>query len=159
MHTVSIEVLTLIVAGIAAIAGPLATWVVGQRTHQATLEATRQQVRAAVVSTNRQKWIDALRDEIAEFLAQDDLLKTTLNDAEPDHGAKRASSSRMVRLFHQLQLRLNPDEADHQRILALADTHAGGTPGRNLSREEIEELTNLSQAVLKREWERVKSGD
>jgi hypothetical protein len=161
----SLPVLTLA----AAIGGPLVAYVIGARTVRTALttaqaqvrtalEVARLQVRSSVVSSNRQKWIDALRDELAEFLAERDLLTTKLQDPAPDSVSVRTSSSRLIRLFHQLQLRLNPKEEDHARIMELTSQLAGRPTG-SLDDGMIEELVKLSQTVLKREWDRVKSGD
>ena len=160
-----LPILTLV----AAISGPLVAYLVGARNVRTalsnaqaqmknSLDVARLQVRSSVVSSNRQRWIDALRDELAEFLAERDLLTAKKSDAVQDPVAIRASSSRLIRLFHQLQLRLNPKEQDHARILELASQLAG-RPSGPLEDGMVDELVELSQTVLKREWDRVKAGD
>lgn len=153
----------------AALAGPLVAYIVGVRTVatglrnaqsqiNTSLNIARLQIHSSTVSSNRQKWIDTLRDELAEFLAERDALTAKLRDSERDQTSVRTSSTRLVRLFHQLQLRLNPKEADHARIISLVDD-LSRKPTNELDDSMIDELVALAQSVLKREWERVKQGD
>ena len=164
-----LPVATLVVASVAAVAGPSIALVMGFVTRNSALRIAREQtstaiasvqsqIHANVVSSNRQKWVDSLRDELAEFLAERDLLTAKLNDIDRDAASVRQSSARLTRLFHQLQLRLNPNEEDHRRILELAD-ELSGKPKDELNNNMIGELVSLAQAVLKREWNRVKAGE
>lgn len=59
------QALAFLVAG-GAVAVSLITAIIGP---MVALYVMRRQIRATVVSTNRQKWIDSLRDTIAELMA------------------------------------------------------------------------------------------
>ena len=69
---------------------------------------------------------------------------------------------RLVLAQTKIKLLLNPTEADHQRLF-----HAIETATKRLQSEkaleseteaDIETITKLAQAILKREWQRVKHG-
>ena len=110
MDALLISVISACTALVASIAGPLVT-----------LTVSRRQFNASVLSANRQKWIDSLRDMLAEPL-------------EPDH-------QRLYEAIDAAMKRLESNDA------ADAETEA-----------DIETITALAQAILKREWQRVKAG-
>ena len=69
---------------------------------------------------------------------------------------------RLVLAQTKIRLLLNPGEADHQRLF-----HAIEAATKRLQSEtaleteteaDIETITKLAQAILKREWQRVKHG-
>ncbi|MDY6923881.1 MAG: hypothetical protein SWI22_07990 [Pseudomonadota bacterium] len=165
----TLAVATLVVALLAAIGGPIATVFVGQRTRQATLrvaqrqsettlEAAQRQVHGAVVSSNRQKWIDGLREDLAEFIAERQYLAARQADQPRDQDIIRQSTKRLVLLYTRLALRLNPDESDHQQLISMASYHTG-RPGSLPEEPDMDAMVALSQKVLKREWNVVKRGD
>ena len=113
------------------------------------------------VAQNRQAWINTLRDTIAELQSLIvPLWHWTGNDAE------QASSDiyrRSTLLVSKLRLLINPEEEDHQRLVDLAERAFRQATGPErgepkVIREVQLDLTACTQAILKREWERVKRG-
>jgi hypothetical protein len=146
---------------VASIVGP---WI--------TLTVAKRQFNATVLSTNRYKWIETLRDMLAEYTS---LIVAALavkarwkNNWDEGRGPLNANSALLEKLERillaqsKIRLLINPAEADHQRLNEAieaafkhlqsektldSDTHA-----------DIEAITALAQSILKREWLRVKQG-
>ncbi|HEX3146619.1 MAG TPA: hypothetical protein VHR66_00865 [Gemmataceae bacterium] len=146
---------------VASIAGPLAT-----------LRVSRRQFDATVLSTSRQKWIDALRDLLADLMSQLaglSVLKTRWT-GEWDRGrgllrsdpALVARLERLVLVRWKIRLMLNLNEADHQeldRLIGDAIRRLRDEPPREDDTDtDIEDISRQAKGILKREWERVKRG-
>jgi len=151
---------------VASIAGPFVTLAVAKRNFNAT-----------VISANRQKWIELLRETLAELVSlfvAALLVKVKWKHQREQHkwdhgrGALIAEPAlldkvqRMVLAQAKIRLLLNPGEADHQRLYSAIDA-----AGKRLQSEDaleseteadIEAITKLAQVILKREWLRVKHG-
>ncbi|HET7031637.1 MAG TPA: hypothetical protein VFJ48_00835 [Casimicrobiaceae bacterium] len=150
---------------VASIAGPFVTLAVAKRNFNAT-----------VISANRQKWMELLRETLAElislFVAALIVKAKWQRRAKDkwDHGRGALETEpglidkvqRMVLTQAKIRLLLNPNEADHQRLYQAIDS-----AGKRLQSEEaqeaeteadIEAITKLAQTILKREWLRVKHG-
>jgi hypothetical protein len=136
------------VALIAAAAAWTGVFVSGANARRATS--------AGVISTSRQRWIDALRDEIAEFLTMLQSLELADHlDGAPTHPWFKLpppeTLHRLRLLRWRLGLRLNPDEAEHIEVLSIVDQLIAGAP------QAVESLlARKVQAILKGEWERIK---
>jgi hypothetical protein len=137
-----------------------------------TLAVARRQFAATVISANRQRWVIMLREHVAEFLAILAAVSVFKADwKQPwDKGlpvihadpAKLDKVERMVLVFWQIRLLLNPTEADHQQLVAAVETAIehmrAEDAGEEQTRADIEAIARISQGILKREWERVKQG-
>jgi len=125
-----------------------------------------------VLSANRQKWIESLRDMLAELialLAAASVLKATwrnewnkgLGPLAAD-GALLEKLARLVLVQAKIRLLLNPVETDHQELYRAIDTALQRFKSDALHEAEteadVETITRLAQAILKREWLRVKLG-
>jgi hypothetical protein len=68
----------------------------------------------------------------------------------------------MVLLRQQIELMLNPNEEDHNALIACLDRVRVAAwekhKHHNLS-SSMDDLTARCKAILKKEWERVKKGD
>jgi phosphoenolpyruvate synthase/pyruvate phosphate dikinase len=127
----------------------------------------------------RQAWIDGLRDELAKFLAAARAFARAV-EVVNTHGAEyqektvlRMSDEKVSELRYQaaemlckIQLRLNPNEAEHEELLRLLRRAVKEQNAMLRDRSGIEEtmaaieLANTyAQPVLKAEWERVKKGE
>ena len=137
-----------------------------------TLKVARRQINASVLSTNRQKWIETLRDMVSELIS---LLVSSLvirsawkSKWDKGRGPLREDAAllhkleRIVLAHSKIRLLLKPNDVDHQQLDRAIDTAI-----KRLQAEEsldsdtdadIETITKLSQVILKREWERVKLG-
>jgi hypothetical protein len=125
--------------------------------------AAAKQSRVAVLSANRQAWINSLRELLAECMSTGALIHladwSTRPQAEFEQKMERLSF-----LISKIRLMLNPKEDDHERLTELLGhlmKSCGGRRGtdakdRTAGAEVVRELVPLSQTVLKREWERVK---
>ena len=146
-------ILTAGTALVAVIVGPVVSVYIARR-----------QIRASVVSANRQAWINNLRDAIADYLAKQEMVRN-LNV----HGYADESSfpriEETVRLANRIELLINPKEEDHVELAHLICQMANTMNQQNEKNKDFDvdmhrkRIVELSQAILKREWERVKSGD
>lgn len=162
MDPVLISLVSACTALVASIAGPLIT-----------LNVAKRQINATVLSANRQKWINAMRDTLAELIS---LLisvqvfksgwKGDWNEgigavaAEP---ALLAKVERIMFLRWRILLLTNPLEAEHRELSETIESalqHIRSSHyEEEVTRAHVEKLTRLAQAILKREWERVKRGN
>lgn len=143
------------------------------------LEQFREQGKAEAVAKNRQEWINSLRSAISTFVASCfeiyliDISKTaaevksksaevgdnTVIQSISDLTVRRTiAKCEAVRWMSQIELYINPNEEESIAMVALAKQllkHADTLEGQdiyNLSQH----LIVKSQAILKKEWERVK---
>jgi hypothetical protein len=137
-----------------------------------TLAVARRQFSANVLSANRQKWIESLRDLIAELIS---LFATALvvklewkENWDRGLGPLRANPKliqkleRIVLVQWKIRLLINPTEHDHEQLylaivsafrrLETVDMHQADTEA------DMDHIATLAQVILKREWQRVKSG-
>jgi uncharacterized membrane protein len=138
-----------------------------------TMRMGRAQIRASVISNNRQRWIETLRDLIAAFCAQVTTavpMRRTLLDAnggilvtDPDILDKLQE---IMKTFTMVRLMINPLEADHQELIAVLTrtmtTLRTAPLDEDLDpsvRQSVEDVVHISQIILKREWSRVKAGE
>jgi hypothetical protein len=153
---------------VASIAGPAVT-----------LTVARRQISANIVSVNRHRWIESLRDLIAEMIA---LLATgtlvrlerareagSINALIASDPAVIEKIERIVLVRNKIRLMTNPNEDDHRELLdtievafrRLAGDQPMGDP-QEVTRsidESIQAITRCAQGILKREWSRVKRGE
>jgi hypothetical protein len=156
-----VSLVSVCTALVASIAGPLAT-----------LRVSRRQFDATVLATSRQKWIDALRDLLADLMSQFAGLSVLkgrwegkwdrglgLLHADPSLVAK---IERLVLVRWKVRLMLNLNEADHQEldrlIGAAVQRLRNESPGEADTDVDIEAISQQAKGILKREWERVKRG-
>ncbi|WP_336978387.1 hypothetical protein [Brevundimonas nasdae] len=91
----------------------------------------------------RQKWIDALRDEMVVFQS----LAIDSGTPDPDRDRKLVSSSTKILLL------MNPKDADYQKLLdALQGVLVGAQVSRDAYLDAHADLIMLCQQILKREW-------
>ena len=97
----------------------------------------------------RQKWIDALRNDMAEFIAM------TLEDAE-----KRAHEHYINQnmIFARINLRLNPNDPNYNSLLkCLGNLVEAKDKSDDETKDLASRATILCQEMLKIEWDRLKS--
>lgn len=151
--TETIAVISAVTALLAVLLSPLVS-----------LWAVQRQSRVSVLSSNRQAWINTLRDLIAEYISITGLMHagdwSSRTEIEFDQKMER-----LALLRSKVRLMLNPSEDDHQRLgQILGDllltmggrAAAGNKRDAQKARALVEDLVPLSQSILKREWERVK---
>jgi len=138
-----------------------------------TLKVARRQFNATVLSGNRQKWIEALRDTLAELislLATALVIKSKWKDKwEGGRGPLNAEPAlldkfeRIVLTQAKIQLLINPVDPDHQQLDRAVDVAARRLQSEEAldseTEQDIRSIVALGQSILKREWQRVKKGD
>ena len=123
--------------------------------------------RRSKVAEFRQEWINALRADIADFLAAAERYRVAYDG--PDDGEREALIRGILDeswpIYHRIVLRMNPwpnanseeDEKFLAAIRSVVDPKA--LPGRNDGFEgRIEAAVEQAQQLLKREWEVTKGG-
>lgn len=162
MDPLIVSLVSACTALVASIASPLAT-----------LRVSRRQFDATVLSSSRRKWIDALRDLLAELMSQLAGLSVLKSGwtGEWDRGRRLlqadpslvAKVERVVLVRWKIRLMLNLNEADHHeldRLIGEAVQHLRDeAPGAADTDADIEAISRKAKGILKREWERVKRGN
>ncbi|HXT16336.1 MAG TPA: hypothetical protein VN706_11940 [Gemmatimonadaceae bacterium] len=128
------------------------------------LRIAKSQIRATVLSANRQKWIDSLRSQVAAFLAlvvETNIRTAGLRGSAGYHEAVKDSLSKLRAIEFNIILALNPKESDHEQLAtALRDQIQWfipiDLPGKDV-KDFLDQIRDLSRSIFKREWERVKS--
>jgi hypothetical protein len=114
--------------------------------------------RATVVSSNRQRWIDAIRDDVADFIAcraqlhvlgRAGSFQQSVQDALLTE--ERGIRTKLVMLRARVEMRLNPEEQEHKKLLELMDTY-----DQNATTAADLELRKMAQGIFKAEWSRLK---
>lgn len=126
---------------------------------KAATEAAMLQYRAQVLSSNRQAWINDVRNVVSEMLAI--LERFRLADSREDFGFDHIERFELSR--HRLRLLLNLEEAESRDINEWAKK-LRILAAKNLQPPEeyasaAEGLQRSTAVVLKKEWERVKRGE
>jgi hypothetical protein len=130
-----------------------------------TFLTARKQIRATLVSANRQSWIDALRVELSELfelLTWQYLQRPGTLTGEEGYKYEAEKRSRIRLLINRIRLRLNPQEDDSRALLGHLQTlQRFATAGASNPFDfdgEMEAAVGKSQDILKAEWKRVKKG-
>jgi hypothetical protein len=125
----------------------------------ASREDLDRQIKANVISTNRQRWIDLLRDDVAEFLQCHAICRDMADGIDlslEERKAGRQANERRALLFQRIRLRLNPKETPHNDLVTdLESLVRSNIPA--LSDPAFERVIKLTQPILKAEWNRVKN--
>ena len=154
-------VISSLTALVASILGPLVT-----------LSVARRQFRANVLSTNRQKWIDAFRDRLADLVSHVHAAQTIKRaclgkwrgGAGP-WGVDRSVADKLEKIYRaiaQVELLTKAEEPVHRALNAAIaeaiallqddDLHEGELDAR------LNETTRLGRCIIREAWGRVKRG-
>ncbi len=158
---VVIGIISAATALVASVLGPVVTFQIGQA-----------QIRAAVLSANRQKWIDGFRELIAGFCSQLAAIvqvrksivkggKVRLSiDPEIHHKFER-----LVFTVNKIKLMIDPLEDDHQKLLQVIEsllatlrTAPPSVDVQAVAEATARQIVDISQGILRREWKRVQHG-
>lgn len=165
------------VAIISMIVGPYLQWRIAKRQTELQAAIAARQV-ADSIAGRRQKWIDELRSDVAEILTiEARLVDLQINQLAPNELAELtkefedkyvAATDRGQELAQRIWLRLNRNEAIHQQLRAalmrveeVGSTFGrGGKPHESAEWKEVRRrAAEITQDILKAEWERVKKGE
>lgn len=120
----------------------------------------RKQIRASLVSANRQAWINGLREELAELfelLAWQSRLRPGTFSGDEGFRYVAEKRSRIRMLTNKVRLRLNPSEPDAQLLLEYLEKLQVCDDA--IFEELMESAVSKGQEILKTEWRRVKRGE
>lgn len=148
-----IPILSLIIAGIAVFIGPLISIFITKKTLQINSKIATKNL----VSPIRQQWINDLRNTIVEITA-----KSAHYAVSGTEDRKDSEYYRITELEHKIRLLINPIETDHLNLANLikemtTNLYEGGLPSEMIFWKKHQEIIDISQKILKREWERVKN--
>lgn len=141
--------LSLIVAALAVVVGPMVSWAISKRQVRSLLEVSSRQITAPM----QQAWINKLRELLAE------LTSSTLHYYVAGYENRTDEEYRHLTLLEShIELMLNPnEEEDHQRLVGLMRSMLNEI--RSGKSDEFPnlhtEVIALSQEILKSEWDRV----
>lgn len=127
-----------------------------------SLYVAKRQIRASVVSANRQKWIDELRGELSELINLIMFLnmgRTTLTEKAFIEKFEKAHL-----IETKINLLINPHEQDHVALTktirdAIVEIFEKKDRDPKVLIALKDSIVSQSQAILKREWDRVKKGE
>lgn len=114
------------------------------------------------VSNHRQAWINALRDDLAEFFKALEAIgyavRDYLQDSAKFEDKKREARIALLFVFERIRLRLNRTEDLHIQLEQKLREFLDNPILEQLEdRTKINETVDLSRIILKEEWEIVKS--
>jgi len=152
-----VTILSLVTAMLAVLFGPLISWFIAKRRDDISLKVAKKQVVAPI----RQKWIDRLRDLIAEMLsiAHYYHIAQAGDDSPEGEEAETEVHKKMLFLQREVELMINPKESEHRELAERLGKLAFGLNDREnwySFGTQITEATELAQRILKTEWTRVK---
>ena len=139
---------------VAVIVGPLVS-----------IYVVRRQIHASVVLASRQKWIDNLRDQLTELIAGILFLGLHRNLDHIDEKDFVERLQKLILVETKVNLLLNPNEKDHQALSqtirqAIEKIFAGSEKEKRVGVKGLSDsIVIQSRTILKREWQRVKSGE
>ena len=159
MDVLAITFVTACSALVSAAAGPVVSVIVSTR-----------QIRASLVSSNREQWTVALRDSLAEYVA---LVVSTaiLQEAQQkgpltairDDPQLASLAERVAQAKNRILLMVNPTNPEHfQLCLPVEQAYRLLLEGKGSVKEVAgcaDAITNAGRVVLRHEWARVKRGD
>ena len=141
MDTTTLSLVSACTALVASVVGPVVT-----------LAVARRQINANVLSANRQKWIESLRETMAEMIS---LMVAVIVVKQNWHGEWRRGRGaiaadpalldkleRMILVGWKIRLLLHPSEPEQVALVRRLD----------------EALTTMAQHILREAWRRVKAG-
>jgi len=160
MNALTIAFVSACTTLVTSVAGPIVAILVA-----------RQQIRASVISNNRERWVESLRDSVAEYvglLLSLALVKQTTQPGQSlpigTDGTLLQAAERIVLVKNKVMLMINPSKSAHAQLgqameasyLALVSDQP---PSLAKLRADTEMITHACRAVLGAEWARVKRGD
>lgn len=121
-----------------------------------------------ILSTNRQVWINTLRDLISDYLAKCEIhkIKTDLVHYKKDEELVdfiNSSLEELYKLSGKIVLMLNSDEKASERLIFLLERFNTALFNDEVITQPAEyfhhEIIEQTKIILKQEWIRVKNGE
>jgi hypothetical protein len=113
------------------------------------------------ISNHRQDWIDALRNDLAEFTKSLEAMGFAFHDYRQDSAKfedkRREAKIALLFVYQRIRLRLNRTEDLHIKLEGkLREFLDKPLPALLEDRTKIDEVIDLSRIILKNEWEVIK---
>jgi hypothetical protein len=160
MDALTIAFVTACTALISAVVGPAVSYVVARR-----------QIRASVISGNRERWSEALRDSVAEYVAlllsgsivKENIGQNPLKAVTADHDLLEILQ-RIILVKNKIMLITSPNDSRYTELCEVVektyqDLFAEDPQAFVRIRAGAEAITRAGREVLRAEWTRVKRGD
>ena len=122
----------------------------------------RAHIYATVVSSNRQAWINEVRDTVAEAISVATLLGDNSHASFLGASERATMGSRLTYLVSRVDLFLNPGEQDNQEVVGLLRkltnlVVSAGPVSHEAFQATRDAITATTRRMLKREWDRVRN--
>jgi hypothetical protein len=153
--TLTVSVLSLVVAALAVFFGPVVTLIISRKQSDLSRRIADKQI----IAPMRLAWIENLREKIAELTSSAVHYWNKDWSNIPDY-EKDIQQKRLTLLEHEITLRINPSETDHQELVkcirrAMVVLNCGPGAGVDFG-AELQRVIELGQKIFKTEWNRVK---
>lgn len=147
-----VPVLSLWVALLAVFVGPYISWKVANSQAKISLQIANKQITGPM----RQAWINTLRDIVSDLLG-----KSAHYWAAGFEDREDEEFRYITELLSRLELQINPSEEDHAWLVEKAYKMQSHINSNNMITDEVfwrlhQEIKELAQKILKREWDRTK---
>ena len=160
MDVLAITFVTASTALISAVTGPLVSYIVARR-----------QIRASVISNNRERWTEALRDSVAEYVAlllsasmvKQNIGQNPVKAVIADH-ALLDIVQRIILVKNKIMLMADPNESRYSQLCEVVEATYQALMSDDPEAfakipTNAEAITQAGREVLRAEWTRVKRGD
>jgi len=160
MDVLTITFVTASTALISAVTGPAVSYIVAKR-----------QIRASVISNSRERWTEALRDSVAEYVAlllsasmvKQNIGQDPIKAVIEDH-ALLEIVQRIILVKNKIMLMTNPGESRYRELCEVVESTYQALMSEDAEalakiQTGAEAITRAGREVLKAEWARVKRGD
>jgi hypothetical protein len=159
---IALPILSLLVAALAVFFGPIISWLIAKRNTSSSEKNVSLQTGASlriankqIVAPMRQAWINSLRDLIAELSG-----KCAHYWAAGFEERRDEEYERITVLEYKLALFINAKEEDHKKLLDKVRLMVAFLEQGKEADEKFWQahkvVIELSQQILKKEWNRVK---
>jgi hypothetical protein len=118
--------------------------------------------RSVMIANNRQAWINALRDDLAQFFTSIDVIHFSIATLSRGGDVSKLDDQQKARndvlLAHRkILMRLNMNEPLHQQLEKALEALLL-VRGTTMNQDDLAAAVTLARRVLKREWEVTKYG-
>jgi hypothetical protein len=122
--------------------------------------------RKLALARNRQSWLDALRDDVAQLISLADDVATTTKQllAGPDD-EKKARSSRLhdqtvelQAIRHRIRLRLRAGNILHDNLIVSLFSAELASPDPDIRRAWRDAVVASTEAIIQKVWKEIETG-
>ena len=136
------------------------------------LKTANRQIKASVISSNRAKWIESMRDLVACAISHwTGVMYLRAGLETPDAKAIATNPDLLSRIESglltncKIRMMLNPNEVESQQLMKALDAAMSclrSTDAQSVVEDQVrsnlQEVMRICQSILKTEWVRVKQG-